>query len=120
MSERFQLQDESNLQDEPDLTDERALWKLYVSYVRVHMERVNKDDKIMTPGVFCQYFASKLSQRLKNGQPKVIITFREIIDELADDCTYDETPCLSASCMKIYDNRDGNTVYRNDICNWQH
>lgn len=110
MSEKFDLIDSS------DLTDEKTLWKLYIRYVRFHMEKINDDSLLMTPGLFCQYFAINLKRRLERGQLKDIVTFEEIINELSNDCSYCGNPCMSSSCMKIYNDDQGD---RNDICNWQ-
>lgn len=96
------------MQMEMDFTDNKFMWSLYVKYTQVHARNnTSNRSTLMTPGLFCQYFAIKWSRENMHAMK----TVDKIIDELADpNVTFCNDPCGPSGCMRIYDDKDGNTI----------
>lgn len=99
-----------------DFSNQHFMWGLYTQYAYKHagksVEKSLEDSKqLMTPGLFCQYFAIRLAQAKLQGKPETMETIIAIIDELADpNCTFCSDPCGPVGCMRIYYDADGDTL----------
>lgn len=101
------------------LNDEEFVWKLYTDYVHCYMNK-SKNKKIhllMKPGLFCEYFAIKLHQKISDGYPKIMDTFEKIIDELAiPNCIFSNHPAGPLNFQEIYRDDYGDLL---DIYTWK-
>lgn len=107
------------MSDELDFSDENFMWKLYTKYTHIYSQKSENNDKLLTPGTFCDYFAINWQRAVEAGKPRNMETCLEIIEEKLSDveCEYSENPCMYPECMKIYNDKDGD---RNYILSWQH
>lgn len=106
-----------------DLSDSRFLWGLYIKYIRAYaakaMTSTNDYSTLITPGLFCEYFAIHLRRALNSGKEKSMEIFEEIISDLADpDCIFTSNPCMTVGCMDIY--IDPDRKEEADIVSWNH
>lgn len=101
-----------------DLTEEYNVWELYSRYVKLYMSKVKDDiSTLMTPGLFCEYFAIHLDRALKSNKPYNMNTFMNIVTQLADpQAKYCSHPCMYPHVMNIYTDEEGNT---NSLCDWK-
>jgi hypothetical protein len=105
-----------------DFSNDSFMWGLYTKYVYMHAaasareaesKTIQFDDAkhLMTPGLFCQYFAVRWAQALKNGAPTTVETVTSVLDELAKpDCIFSRDPAGPGGCMDIYADAGGDAV----------
>lgn len=95
-------------------TDQDFVWSLYTKYVRRYITKniKKKKDYLMTPGLFCEYFAIELHQKIKGGNLKNgSELYEEIIEEfVARKSIFCNNPCGPVGCNDIYKDDDGDMM----------
>ena len=101
-------------------SDENLIWKLYTKYVCILINKnKNKDNHLlMTPGLFCQYFAIELHRVIAAGNQKTMKTYEIIIEKIAiPNCEFSNHPAGPIGFMEIFRDDDGDLL---EICNWKY